>query len=92
MPNHEHIILINNKDSENDIRSNMIVSRVIQQYKSICTKRIRKICGNNINVWQHSFYDRIIRNEKELEKIRNYIALNPMKWELEKNNPENLLM
>jgi REP element-mobilizing transposase RayT len=92
MPNHEHVILINNKDAEDDIRTNMIISRVIQQYKRICTKEIRTICGNIDNVWQHSFYDRVIRNEKELEKIRNYIALNPLKWDLEKNNPENLLM
>lgn len=39
--------------------------------------------------WQRSFYDRIIRNEKELYHIRDYIEQNPLRWEIEKNN-ENL--
>jgi putative transposase len=92
MPNHEHIILINNKDIDEELRCNMIISKAIQQYKRACTVEIRKSLGADFVVWQHSFYDRIIRNERELENIRNYIALNPLKWDLEKNHPENLLM
>jgi putative transposase len=42
--------------------------------------------------WQKSFYDRIIRNEKELYQIRKYIQENPLRWEIEKDNPENLIM
>ncbi len=33
--------------------------------------------------WQRSFYDRVIRNENELYKIREYIYQNPVKWELD---------
>ena len=40
--------------------------------------------------WQPRFYDRIIRNEKELDKIRKYIFENVLKWEFDKNNPKNL--
>jgi len=48
---------------------------------------------NKINfIWQDRFYDHIIRNEKELNKIREYIIDNPLKWELDRNNLENLLM
>jgi len=42
--------------------------------------------------WQKSFYDRIIRNEKELYQIRKYIQENPLRWDIEKDNPENLIM
>ena len=42
--------------------------------------------------WQKSFYDRIIRNEKELYLIRKYIEDNPLRWEIEKNYPQNLEM
>jgi REP element-mobilizing transposase RayT len=42
--------------------------------------------------WQRSFYDHIIRTEKSLYKIRRYIYYNPLKWELDRNNQENLLM
>lgn len=40
--------------------------------------------------WQKNYYDHIIRNEKELDQIRQYIVNNPLKWELDKSNPENL--
>jgi putative transposase len=40
--------------------------------------------------WQKSFYDHIIRNEKSLNNIRQYIINNPLKWELDRNNEENL--
>lgn len=54
------------------------LSSVIGSYKSICSKTIRKYKPDF--VWQDSFYDRIIRNEKELEKIREYIINNPVNW------------
>lgn len=55
---------------------------------------VAKLCiQNNYEFqWQKSFYDHIIRDEKSLNKIRKYIVNNPAKWELDKNNPENLFM
>ena len=43
-------------------------------------------------VWQKNYYDRIIRNKDELEKIRKYIKENPLKWEQNKSNKNNLFM
>ncbi|PIR93481.1 transposase [Candidatus Falkowbacteria bacterium CG10_big_fil_rev_8_21_14_0_10_43_10] len=63
---------------------------IINQFKSVCTKRIRKISPNF--TWQPRFYDHIIRNEYSLQNIRNYIYNNPLKWEIDRNNPENLWM
>jgi REP element-mobilizing transposase RayT len=40
--------------------------------------------------WQPRFFERIIRNEKELNGIRRYIEQNPLKWVIEKNNPDNI--
>ncbi|HOI15730.1 MAG TPA: hypothetical protein PK036_05260 [Geobacteraceae bacterium] len=40
-------------------------------------------------VWQRNFYDRVIRSEKEMANIRQYIADNPAKWDLDENNPVN---
>ena len=36
--------------------------------------------------WQRSYYDAIIRTNKSLEKIREYIVNNPRQWN---HNPEN---
>ena len=64
---------------------------IIGQFKSVCTKRIRSL-GYSDFAWQSRFYDRIIRNEKELFNVRKYIEQNPLKWELEKTQPENIFM
>lgn len=84
MPNHIHFILI--LDSEENGTS---ISNIIGSFKSLTTVELHK-SGLKEFKWQRSFYDSIIRNESELYNIRNYIDLNPLKWELEKNNPENL--
>lgn len=36
--------------------------------------------------WQKSFHDRIIRNDRELDNIGNYIKNNPLKWQLDIEN------
>ena len=51
------------------------LSRIVQQFKGAVTKEIHQ------SVWQKSFHDRIIRNEKEYSKIYEYIDNNPLKWE-----------
>ncbi|MHB9041000.1 MAG: transposase, partial [Melioribacteraceae bacterium] len=57
------------------------LSQIIAYFKYESTKRINE---NNKtatrNIWQRSFYDRIIRNEKGLYNIRNYIQFNALKW------------
>ena len=39
--------------------------------------------------WQPRFYDRIIRNEKELNDTRRYIIENPQRWEQDENHPRH---
>lgn len=34
--------------------------------------------------WQPNYYDHIIRNQKDLDRIRKYINQNVFKWELDK--------
>ncbi len=58
-------------------------------FKSVVTKRINILRNTSKHpVWQRSFYDHIIRNEKSLHAIRNYIETNPKNWE---NDIDNLL-
>jgi REP element-mobilizing transposase RayT len=37
------------------------------------------------NVWQRNYYEHIIRNEKEMTRIREYIMNNPLNWITDKN-------
>jgi putative transposase len=60
------------------------LSDVIRFFKSLSAKRINifyKTPGRSI--WQNSFHDRIIRDEKELNAVREYILTNPLRWSLD---------
>ena len=56
------------------------LSHIIRTYKAACTHMIRQIT-NLPFAWQSRFNDRIIRNEEELQRIINYIRMNPMNWQ-----------
>lgn len=40
--------------------------------------------------WQRSYYEHVIRNERELQAIRLYIRLNPDNWALDRDNPDDI--
>ncbi len=66
-------------------RTKMVLSKLIQQFKRSVTIKIKSTQQYSNFKWQRSFYDRIIRNEKELFNIRKYIQQNPLKWGFEKD-------
>jgi len=58
-------------------------------FKSAVTSRIRKLWNDpSAAVWQEDYFERIIRGEKELLNIRDYILSNPLRWKLDRENPE----
>lgn len=74
MPNHVHLILtIGNGQTKS-------ASTIMGLYKSGVAREIRKI-DPQCKVWQRSFHDRIIRNDREYEAIWEYIQYNDQKWE-----------
>jgi len=59
------------------------VGSIVNQIKSKVTKEVRK--NTNIyDVWQKNYYEHIIRNEEEYNKISEYIKNNPTKWDEDK--------
>ena len=61
---------------------------IVGNFKSVVTRRInrmRKTSG--ARVWQRNYYERIIRNERELNAVRQYIHDNPVHW---RDDTENL--
>ncbi len=45
----------------------------------------------NGKLWQRNYYEHIIRNEEEMNRIREYIVKNPAKWDEDENNPGNII-
>jgi REP element-mobilizing transposase RayT len=61
------------------------LASIVRGYKIGVTKYAYK---NNIPFqWQSRFYDHIIRNEKSLKDIRQYITQNPINWQTDAENP-----
>lgn len=98
MPNHIHGIVVitqsagathasplpNDRPAGPPSRS---LGAIIGSFKSAATKRIHEIqCASNLAVWQRNYYERVIRNESELNNVRRYIANNPLRWAEDENN------
>jgi putative transposase len=67
------------------------LGQIIGYFKYQSTKDINNLTKSpGKKIWQRSFYDRIIRDEKELYRIRKYIEQNPIKWEIEMEHPNNI--
>ena len=96
MPNHLHGIIWINGDIERagfkpaptDKRHGL--SEIVRALKTFSSRRINKNRSTHgTPVWQRNYFDRVIRNEKELTAIREYIINNTLQWELDENNPVN---
>ncbi len=85
MPNHLHFIVIIRDTEilrairESPLQSRSVLSKVMGYIKMNSSKQIHnEICTGKI--WQRSFHDHIIRDEKDYQKIWQYIDTNPTKW------------
>ncbi|MCK4598071.1 hypothetical protein KAU04_08510, partial [bacterium] len=62
----------------------------VRGFKSGVTKRINVLRKTPYApVWQRNYWDRVLRNERDLNRRREYIMNNPLKWELDRENPDN---
>jgi hypothetical protein len=59
---------------------------IIGSYKSAVSYRINKE-HNATGIWQRNYYEHIIRNEKDLQRITDYIEANPLRWNDDDENP-----
>jgi REP element-mobilizing transposase RayT len=66
------------------------LSVIIRSYKATVTRRCKQNSIDNFS-WQPRFYEHIIRDQSSLDKIREYIINNPIKWHEDQNNPVNIL-
>ena len=58
---------------------------IVRQFKTFSSKRInKKRNAIGVPVWQRNYYEHIIRNEMEYQKIWEYINTNPLKWQEDK--------
>ena len=77
-------------------RSAPTISVILQWFKTMTTnKYIQNVKNNNWpsfdkRLWQRNFYDHIIRDDKSLNEIREYIRNNPTSWQHDNENPNKI--
>jgi hypothetical protein len=64
------------------------LSAVVGAFKSISTIEVNRLLGQSgVRLWQRSFYDHIIRDDRDAERMQGYIESNPGMWEADRENP-----
>jgi putative transposase len=99
MPNHFHAILgFSEKVFYKNEGKEQSLWDLIGKFKSIFWTRVKQNLRSeqsqwnhkgSATVWQKSFYDHIIRDQKDLARIREYIQNNPLNWHLDSLNPKS---
>jgi REP element-mobilizing transposase RayT len=69
MPDHVHIILRINNEGGRMVSAPTVIAGM--------KRYVSKKCG--VSIWQKSYYDHIIRNQKDYNEIWEYIEHNPEK-------------
>ena len=105
MPNHIHgIVFIENPDHKGvgaTGRSPLQITArgpqklslgaFVSNFKASVTLRFKKISlSKNLLVWQRNYYEHVIRNDIDLEEIREYIQTNSSKWLEDENHPARM--
>jgi REP element-mobilizing transposase RayT len=99
MPNHLHGIIEIHGACRGGSRTAPTLSasdgkplgRLVGAFKTVSTKRINGIRGTpRLPVWQRNYYEHVIRNDDELDHLRQYIIDNPANWAEDRENPDNV--
>lgn len=74
MPNHIHLLVSVKGSSETPTPTNAVIPHFVSTFKRFCNKKI------GYNIWQRSYFDHIIRDERDYINHLQYIDNNAAKW------------
>jgi len=80
------------RHNPNEFRSpSRNIGSIIRGFKSAVARRVNDQRNTpGMPVWQRNYYEHVIRGEEDLNEVREYIINNPLKWDLDSENPVNL--
>ena len=85
MPDHIHAIInIYYEHGTAEASLCPTLSHIVGAFKSLTTRICNRSCHTG-KLFQSSFYDHIIRNDKDFDKVSEYIANNPSAWVYKQN-------
>ncbi|MEZ5346409.1 MAG: S-adenosylmethionine decarboxylase [Pyrinomonadaceae bacterium] len=74
MPNHVHVVL--------RPRNHHKLEDILHTWKSFTAHKINEITGRRGNVWQREYYDHLVRDRDDFDRVNNYVLNNPKKSNL----------
>jgi len=86
MPNHIHLLFqivgaIHESPAPENIQvPRSLLSKIIGYFKMNTSKEIHTT-NPNVQIWQRNYYEHIVRDERDLNRIQEYIQNNPINWE-----------
>ncbi|MCX6143277.1 MAG: hypothetical protein NTZ35_08660, partial [Ignavibacteriales bacterium] len=64
---------------------------IVGSFKSAVTNRGNKIHNTpGVTIWQRGYFEHVIRDDRSLRKIRDYIAINPQRWSIDDENDNRI--
>ncbi len=75
MPNHVHVVFKPLRKNELD--------EILHSWKAFTSHEINKLLGKEGKIWQREYYDHLVRNQTEFDRIKRYVLNNPLKAGLE---------
>jgi len=85
-----HRNAMNRAPTQPDTLRAVALGEVVRALKAVAARRLR-MAGHARFAWQRNYYEHVIRNDADLERIRWYIANNPAAWEAgERDRSHNL--
>jgi len=62
---------------------------IVGNFKSVTARRINRLRRTpGAPVWQRNYYEHVVRDDREMNAIRHYIADNPARWVWDSYNPK----
>jgi REP-associated tyrosine transposase len=102
MPNHVHGVIVLADDYHDPVGAGLKpapttksvkrhgLPEIVRAFKTFSARRLNKIRGiRGIPLWQRNYFERVVRDPDEMNRIRQYIANNPARWTDDENNPVN---
>ena len=98
MPNHVHGLVVLQdtvgaglKPAHARREERYALPEIVRGFKTFSARRINRVTGRiGQPIWQRNYYEHVIRNEADLDSIREYIVGNPAKWREDPDNPRNV--
>jgi len=90
MPNHLHGIIVirdalrgHQRDGASPLQSpSQTIGAIVRGFKAAATRQINDVRDTpGVTVWQRNYHEHIVRHQRELDRIRAYIATNPSRWD-----------